>query len=160
MERMMERKFSGHVCASICPNLYVLLLFLSGSPMCDRDNKLLLCFIKRTQKPKKCDCCKVLGNSTTFLLHCTLSVMRIEKGQGIVDDCPFPCLNTRIHIFTQCLWFNGSDHLGARFCFCRQSRLLFRTDLGHWDHKERTSDERGDNKSPLALSSLLYQIKQ
>lgn len=149
MERMIERKFSGHVCANICPNLYVLLFFLSGSPMCDRDNKLLLCFIKRTRKPKKWDCCKVLGNSTTFLLHCTLSVMRIEKGQGIVDDCPFPCLNTRIHISHSVRGSMGATTWEPGFvsadnhCFCLEQSW----DIGIIKNRPAMSEET--TKAPL-----------
>lgn len=70
----MEWKFSSHVCASICPNLYILLLLLLESPMCDRDNKPVLCFKRGTQKPqsedkkKKWNCREVLGNSAAFLI--------------------------------------------------------------------------------------------
>lgn len=71
----------------------------------------------------------------------------MEKGKGIVDGCPFPFLNTRVHIFIECLWFNESDHLGGRFCLHRQSLVLCRTDWGHQDHKEQTSNEHRHNKS-------------
>lgn len=81
------------------------------------------------------------------------------KGKGIVDGCPFPSLNTNVHISTQCLCFNESHHLGARFCFRRQLLVLFGTDLGRWDHDEQASDKCGDNKRPPALSSLLFQSK-
>lgn len=132
----------------------------SQGPRCVSETISYCYALKRGQKShkvggEKWNCCKVLANYNTFLQHCTSSVMWIEKGQGIVDDCPFLCLNTRIHIFTQCPWFNGSDRLGARFCFCTQSRLLLRTDLGHWDHKEGTSDECGDNKSTPPPPTLI-----
>lgn len=54
MERMMERKFSGHVCASICPNLRVLLVFLWWSlPGSQREVETMChCYSlwRRTQK--------------------------------------------------------------------------------------------------------------
>lgn len=59
-----------------------------------------------------------------------------------------PCLNSGVHIFIQCLRLNESDRSGLRFCLCRQSPVLCRIDWGHRDHKEQSSDEHGDNKSP------------
>lgn len=91
---------------------------------------------------------KSLATAPHFLPHHLFMCAANSKRQkGIVDACPFPCLNTGVHIFTQCPWFNESDRLGARFCFCRQSLVLCRTDGGRWDHKEQASDECRDNKS-------------
>ena len=42
-----------------------------------------------------------------------------KKGKGIVDSCPFPCLNTGVRVFLQCLWFSESDHLGAGVLFAQ-----------------------------------------
>lgn len=129
------------------------LIFPAWLPARDWDNKPLLFFMKRTQKAtikeKKWNHCEVLGNCAAFFPELSFDVCcELKKARGIVDDCPFPCLNTGVHIFIQCLWFNESDHLGGRFCLHRQSLVLYRTDWGHWDHKEQTSDEHGDNKSP------------
>lgn len=123
-------------------------------PARDRDNTPLLAFMKRTQKatinektaeslwsPWQHSC--IFFSSIIFWYGCW-----IEKGKGIVDGCPFPFLNARGHIFISCLWFSESDHLGGRFCLCRQSLVLCRTGWGHQDHKEQASDENGDNKSP------------
>lgn len=92
---------------------------------------------------------KSLATLRHFFLH-----HELKKAKVLLIVALSPFLNTREHIFIECLWFNESDHLGGRFCLCRQSLVLCRTDWGHRDHKEQTSDEHGDNKSP----SHLYPI--
>lgn len=72
----------------------------------------------------------------------------LKKAKVLLTATLSPCLNSGVHIFIQCLWFNESDHLGGRFCLHRQSLVLCRIDWGHRDHKEQTSDEHGDNKGP------------
>lgn len=132
----------------VCP-ITLPLIIPAWLPARDRDNKLLLFFMKRTQKAAIKEKKVVLGNCVIFFTTLSFDVRcELKKGKGIVDDWPFLCLNTGVHIFIQCLWFNESDHLGGRFCLHRQSLVLCRIDQGHRDHKERTRDEHGDNKSP------------
>lgn len=79
------------------------------------------------------------------------------KSQRYCWRLPFLVLEYQEHIFIQCLWFNESDHSGGGFCLHRQSLGLCGVDRGHRDHKEQSSDEHRDNKSPLTLLSHLWQ---
>lgn len=118
------------------------------------DNKPLLFFMTRTQKAtirgKKWNHGEVLGNSTAFCRASSFDVWHeLKKGKGIVDGCPFPCLDCRVHIFIQCLWFNESDHLGGRFCLRPQLPAPCRMD---WGHRKQ--------QKPLALLSHLQRYKK
>lgn len=136
MGRMNERKFSGHVCTSICPNLCVLLVFhwwsLPGSQW--EAETISHCYsLWRQHKKQQSEKNKVesLQGPWQICSICWVSSFdvwhKLKKGKGIVDGCPFLSL----YIIIQSLWFNESDHMGERFCLLGQLMVLCRMDWGH-----------------------------